>query len=216
MKVLIIDYGVGNHKSVANAFKFLGYDVMLSDDPQALLDADACVLPGVGAFGEAIGNLKRLGLADVIRDQALSAGKPLLGICLGMQLMADSSEEGGHFEGLGLIPGRVQKIKPQPGLLVPHVGWNNVSIAIKAPLFSMVDPDANFFFDHSYHFVCDQSYVAATCSYGGDVVAAVQSRNIFAAQFHPEKSQNNGLKLFRGFMRHVEQSQQRRKQVAVC
>jgi len=216
MKVLIIDYGVGNHKSVANAFKFLGYDATLSNDPQALIDADACVLPGVGAFGEAVGNLKRLGLADVLLQQAVHARKPLLGICLGMQLLADSSEEGGHFEGLGLIPGRVVKINPKPGLLVPHVGWNDIHVHIKAPLFSMVAPQANFFFDHSYHFVCDRAYVAATCTYGGEVVAAVQSGNVFAAQFHPEKSQNNGLKLFRGFMRHVAQSHQARKQVASC
>jgi glutamine amidotransferase len=121
-----------------------------------------------------------------------------------MQLLADSSKEGGHFEGLGLIPGRVVKIEPYPGLLVPHVGWNDVNIASKAPLFSNVSPDACFFFDHSYRFVCDQSYVVATCAYGDGVVAAVQSGNIFGAQFHPEKSQNNGLKLFRGFMRYVE------------
>lgn len=200
MRILIIDYGVGNHRSVANAFRFLGYDVGLSGDKEDLKSADIFILPGVGAFAEAMTNLTRLGLIDSIRHEVLNHKKPILGICLGMQILADYSEEGGRHEGLGLVPGGVLKIPSAPNHPVPHVGWNDVSIAIKEPVFSKVDDDANFYFDHSYQFVCDPAYVGATCEYGSRITAAVQCRNVFGVQFHPEKSQNNGLKLFRGFV----------------
>lgn len=204
MKILIIDYGVGNHQSVANALKFLGYDVVLSANPDALVEADVFILPGVGAFGEAMWNLQRLGFVDMLRQQVLVEKKPILGICLGMQILADYSEEGGKHEGLGLIPGGVLKIQSRAKLPVPQVGWNNIAINIRAPLFNRLDPDPNFFFDHSYHFVCDKSLVSATCWYGEEITAAVQLGNIFGVQFHPEKSQNNGLKLFRSFVSFFE------------
>jgi glutamine amidotransferase len=204
MKILIIDYGVGNHLSVANAFKFLGYNVSLSADKNDILKADVLILPGVGAFGEAMTNLMNLDLIDIIRGEVIGNNKPILGICLGMQILADYSEEGGHHPGLGLVPGSVLKIPAVPKHPVPHVGWNNVRVIKKDPVFSRVDDNANFYFDHSYQFVCDSEFVSASCEYGSEVTAAVQRGNIFGVQFHPEKSQNNGLKLFRGFVSHYE------------
>lgn len=210
MKILIIDYGVGNHQSVANALKFLGYDVVLSASPDALVEADVYILPGVGAFGEAMWNLQRLNIIDALRQQVLVEKKPILGICLGMQILADYSEEGGKHQGLGLIPGRVLKIQHRAGFPVPHVGWNNIAVNIRAPLFDRLEPDANFYFDHSYHFVCDKPLVSAVCWYGEEINAAVQYGNIFGVQFHPEKSQNNGLKLFRSFISQAEYDRHQR------
>lgn len=206
-KILIIDYGVGNHQSVANALAALGYDFELSGEVEAIRRARAYVLPGVGAIGEAMKNLERLKIIDVLRDQVVDQKKPILGICLGMQMMAESSGEGGHFRTLGWIEGQVLKLEPGGSLRVPQVGWNTVHVHSQEPLFTKVDEGANFYFDHSYHFVCDDKFVAASCSYGAKVTAAVRKDNIFGVQFHPEKSQNNGLKLFRSFFNYVDASE---------
>ena len=198
-KILIIDYKVGNNQSVMNALQLLGYDFLVSDKKEDIQSADALILPGVGAFEEAMENLKKLGILDVLRQQVIIFKKPILGICLGMQILAESGEENGIHEGLGWIPGEVKKIGGHAGVRVPHVGWNDVMIFKKEPLFSKIQDGAGFYFDHSYQFVCDGQYVAASCKYGNEVVVAVQKDNIFGVQFHPEKSQGNGLKLFRSF-----------------
>jgi glutamine amidotransferase len=202
-KIVIIDYGVGNHQSVANALKFLGYEFELSGDSDVIRRAGVYVLPGVGAMSEAMKNLKERNLIGILNEEVLNKKKPILGICLGMQMLAKYSEEDGRHECLGWIDGHVAKITGPSELRVPQVGWNTVHVQAKEPLFTRVEEGANFYFDHSYQFVCPPQYVAASCSYGLDIVAAVHKDNIFGVQFHPEKSQNNGLKLFRSFFNYV-------------
>lgn len=201
-KIVIIDYGVGNVRSVGNALAALGYDCMVSRHTRDIRSAACLVLPGVGAFSEGMKNLKDLGLMSAL-DQAVKAKKkPILGVCLGMQLLADSSEEGGVHQGLGYIPGRVVKFDEKTTPRIPHVGWNTLKITKRKPLFERTLPEANFYFDHSFYFMCDRKNVLATCSYGTEFVAAVKSGNIYGVQFHPEKSQANGLKLLRSFFNH--------------
>lgn len=202
-KILIIDYKVGNYQSVENALNFLGYNFLVSDKKEDIQKADIYILPGVGAFSEAINNLKKLGILDILSQEVLVKKKPILGICLGMQIMADYSEENGYHKGLGWIEGGFVKLEPKNDLRVPHVGWNNMKIIKKEPLFSRIDEKANFYFDHSYHFKGKKENVSAFCDYGFDVVATFQKENIFGLQFHPEKSQNNGLKLFRSFFDYL-------------
>jgi len=202
-KILIIDYKVGNHQSVGNALNFLGYDFFVSDKKEDIENSDVFILPGVGAFSEAINNLKNLGILETLQKEVLLNKKPILGICLGMQIMADYSEENGYHKGLGWIEGGFVKLEPKSNLKVPHVGWNNVKIINRKPLFSKIEQGASFYFDHSYNFKGKNEYVSAVCDYGFDVVAAFQKGNIFGVQFHPEKSQNNGLKLFRSFFDYL-------------
>lgn len=203
--IVIIDYGMGNLTSVENALKFLGYIPQISSNSDQIVAADAILLPGVGAFAPAMENLERLGLISVLSEQVLEKGIPFLGICLGMQLIAASSTEMGVHKGLGWIKARVEELRPANKLAVPHVGWNNIRVISSAPLFTNLPPETHYYFDHSFHMVCDDVRdVAAVCSYGGDLVAAVQQSNIFATQFHPEKSQTMGLKLLRNFLNYVE------------
>src|SRR3989338_1133603 len=203
--VLIIDIEVGNHQSVANAIDYLGYDYVVSNDKDEIAAAACYVLPGVGAFPEAMKNLNRLDLADALKREVLEKKKPILGICLGMQVFADSSEERDstnayQHKGLGWIRGAVRRLPAIPGLKVPQIGWNTLSWTGTDAVFSRLGPEAAFYFDHSYHFVCEnKTDVAATCSYGTDIVSAVKHDNIFGVQFHPEKSQTAGLKFFRAF-----------------
>lgn len=203
-KILVIDYKVGNHQSVINSLSFLGYNFAVSNEKRDIEKAGSYVLPGVGAFGEAMRNLAEMGIIESLREQVLVKKKPLLGICLGMQVLAEDSVENGFFKGLGWIKGNVVKLKERKGLRVPHIGWNNIRILKKDPLFSRIPSEANFYFDHSYYFMTDEEYVAATCDYGGDVVVAVQKDNIFGVQFHPEKSQTAGLKLLRSFFSYID------------
>ncbi len=205
-RILVVDYKVGNHQSVVNALDALGYNVFVSDRKEDILSADAYVLPGVGAFGEAMKNFNELGIAQTLWDQVMVKKKPILGICLGMQILADYSEENGLHKGLGWIEGGVVRLETKKSFRVPHVGWHNIEIIKKEPLFIKAVEDSTFYFDHSYHFTCENPYVAATCWYGSHVVAAVQKDNIFGVQFHPEKSQNNGLKLFRSFFYYLEKT----------
>ena len=198
-KIIIIDYKVGNYQSVENALNFLGYDFSVSDKKEDIKKAEVYILPGVGAFSEAMNNLKNLGISDTLSEEVLLNKKPILGICLGMQVMADYSEENGYHKGLGWIEGGLVKLEAKNDLRVPHVGWNNIKIIEKEPLFSKIEDGASFYVDHSYHFNGKKEYVSAVCNYGFDVVMAFQKENIFGVQFHPEKSQNNGLKLFRSF-----------------
>jgi glutamine amidotransferase len=203
--IVIIDYGMGNLASVANALRFLGYAPAASSDARRVSEADAIILPGVGAFALAMENLERLGLPGVLREQVLERRKPFLGICLGMQLLAESSTEMGLHRGLGFLRGRVEELRPAGRLPVPHVGWNDVRPVAPSALLDNLPQPTNFYFDHSYHLTCDDAGdVAAVCSYGGDVVAAIQRDNVFATQFHPEKSQTMGLRLLRNFLNFVE------------
>ena len=204
--VLIIDYKVGNNKSVINSLAFLGYKFLISNKKKDIAEANAYILPGVGAFNEAMKNIQKLDILDVLSHQVLVNKKPILGICLGMQVLADSSEENGFHKGLGWIKGKVKRLKAKKDIRIPHVGWNSIHIVKKTPLFEKNKENSDFYFDHSYSFVCEKSYVSAECLYGNKIVAAVQKDNIFGVQFHHEKSQNNGLKLFRSFFKYIEKN----------
>lgn len=202
-QVAIIDYDLGNTYSVLNAIEFLGYKVFVTSDYEKLKKANAIILPGVGAFEAAIKSIVRKELDKMLAELVLKEQKPLLGICLGMQLLANSSEENGFHQGLGFIEGTVKKIIPIPKskATVPHVGWNDLNIVQNSKIYVKLKDSKNFYFDHSYHFECKSQYISATCNYGGlSLVASVQKNNIFGVQFHPEKSQNNGLRLFRAFI----------------
>lgn len=199
-KILVIDYGVGNHQSVTNALNFLGYDFVVSGKKEDIVKAQYYIFPGVGAFGEAMKNLYSLGIIDCLQKEVLVKKKPILGICLGMQLLAEDSQENGYNKGLGWIKGHVVGLNKNNKFKIPHVGWNNVEVLIKEPLFSRSTVNAHYYFDHSFHFVCDEKYISAACRHGSRVVAAVQKDNIFGVQFHPEKSQNNGLRLIKDFL----------------
>lgn len=203
-EIVIVDYGIGNVYSVSNAIKYLGYQkVKISRSNKDISNADALILPGVGAFEVAINNLREHQLQNILGEEVLINKKPILGICVGMQMLATTSEENGIHKGLNWIPGNVVKLNLPLGFAVPHVGWNDVSFAVKSPLFGLLSEYANFYFDHSYHFQCDEQYMSAWCDYGIKVVSAVQNGNVFGVQFHPEKSQNNGLRIFRSFFNSI-------------
>lgn len=208
-RVLIVDYGMGNIRSVRNALVRSGCDVTTSDRAEDIAACDALILPGVGAFSEAVNNIDARGLREPLLRAVRAQHKPLLGICLGMQLLAESSDEGGHSQGLALIPGHVRRIAVKDGLRLPHVGWNDVRIHRQAPLFSDMTSGDCFYFVHSYHFMADAEHIAATTDYGGDVVAAVQRDHVFGVQFHPERSQSKGLALLGNFVAHVNANLQR-------
>lgn len=201
----VIDYGMGNIQSVLNAFARIGTPARTVTSGSDLAGCEALVLPGVGAFSKAMSNLRAAGMVDGIRGR-VADGVPLLGICLGLQLLADESEEHGRHEGLGIIPGRVRTIPVPAGYHLPHIGWNGVSITTqgRAGLFAGVPDDSCFYFVHSYALECDSRFVAATTDHGVPIVAAVQSGSVWAAQFHPEKSQANGFRLLRNFVQHME------------
>ena len=202
--IVIVDYGVGNISSIQHALTVLGYrKISLSSTAKVLNGADALVLPGVGAFSECVDQIKRRNLDDLLGEAVLVQKKPLMGICVGMQLMGSSSEEGGRHKGLGWIPGSVTRLELPEGFAVPHVGWNNINPVGEDSLFSNLEDAPDFYFNHSYHFGCKDKYIRATCNYGTEIVAAIQSDNIFGVQFHPEKSQKNGLKLFRSFFNAI-------------
>ncbi|MEK7482288.1 MAG: imidazole glycerol phosphate synthase subunit HisH [Patescibacteria group bacterium] len=204
-KILIIDYRVGNHQSVLNALKCLGYNFLSSARKEDIEKADVYILPGVGAFAEAMKNLEQLDVVKTLTEQVLEKKKPILGICLGMQVLSERSQEYGPHRGLGWIKGEVVRIDTNnKNFKVPHVGWNDIKIVKKDPLFTKLDGAPNFYFDHSYHFVCDDSFVSSKCYHGIDMVASLQKDNIFGVQFHPEKSQNNGSKFFRSFFNYIE------------
>lgn len=212
-RIVVVDYKMGNLQSVVNAFQRLGCEARISDSKTDVLAADALVLPGVGAFGAAMQNLRNQGLIGALDQRVRRDKVPFLGICLGMQLIVEDSTESGHHEGLGWLPGHVRRLQPGDGLRVPHVGWNSVEIRRREPLFADLDDGQDFYFVHSFHVEIGETYVSGTTSYGGTTVTSMQHDNIFATQFHPEKSQINGLKLLRNFVRVVGQEQ---PQVARC
>jgi imidazole glycerol-phosphate synthase subunit HisH len=201
--IVIVDADMGNLKSVQNAFNRVGLNTEISREPGRVTDADAVVLPGVGAFEKAVHNLESFGLNPVLKAHVKS-GKPLLGICLGMQLLADKSEEFGLHTGLGIIQGRIVKLSPvAKNARVPNIGWHEVNFRNRSEnsIFSSELNSSFFYHIHSYHMVCETANdVAATINYGGlEVVVAVQRDNIIGVQFHPEKSQNSGLDLIERF-----------------
>jgi glutamine amidotransferase len=203
-KIVIVDYGLGNTHSVANALRYLGYKkLQITADFKLIECADALILPGVGAFETCASNLRARGLEPLLNDVVLRQKRPILGICVGMQLMATTGQENGIHQGLNWIPGVVKRLELPVNYSVPHVGWNNVGYASRSPLFDRIEQGANYYFDHSYTFVCDEQYAAATTEYGISIVAVVQHENIVGVQFHPEKSQVNGLKLFRSFFNSI-------------
>lgn len=197
---MIIDYGMGNVGSVAAAIEYLEGNYFISNKKEDFTKASAFILPGVGAFGAAMDNLKTLDLIKSLNEQVLVNKKPFFGICLGMQILAKDSTELGFHNGLGWIDGHVLTFPSDKGLRVPHVGWNNVRVRRGMPFFERIDAEANFYFDHSYYLQCSEDVTAATFEYGNTYVAAIQRDNIFATQFHPEKSQRNGLKMLRNFL----------------
>lgn len=202
--IVIIDYGVGNTYSVENAIRHLGYSkIKISDQEAQIKAADVLILPGVGAFDEAARNLKSRNLHEILGNEVLVRKKPILGICVGMQLLAEGSEENGWHEGLNWVPGKVVKLQLPPSFPVPQVGWNEIERVINLPIFDRLPAKANFYFDHSYHFQTTPEYKIAWCNYGVEVTAAVRNENIVGVQFHPEKSHTNGLKLFRGFFNSI-------------
>lgn len=200
-RVVVIDYGLGNVASVVKAFHAVGASAVLSSKKDDLEKASHIVLPGVGAFGNGMEKLMATGLIQKLTSLVNEKGIPFLGICLGMQLLADQGFEYGRHAGLGWIAGDVVKMDGEARL--PHVGWNDIAIVNEGMLFRNV-PDMNFYFVHSYHLVCqDARVISATCEYGQTFVAALQKDNIFGAQFHPEKSQTAGLQVLRNFLSYA-------------
>ncbi|HET7909477.1 MAG TPA: imidazole glycerol phosphate synthase subunit HisH, partial [Nitrospira sp.] len=197
--IAIVDYGMGNLRSVSKAFEAVGHGAVVTRDPNTITDADHVVLPGVGAFGDCMANLERLDLVQPIRS-AIESGKPFLGICLGMQLLFTESEEFGVHPGLNIIPGKVRKFAPSPALKIPHMGWNQVHVEGRCPVFRDIANDSDWYFVHSY-FVdpADSGVAATTTTYGIPFVSTVWKDNVVACQFHPEKSQAVGLRFIKNF-----------------
>lgn len=198
--VAVIDYDAGNIKSVLKAFRYLGQDVELTRDPEIIRRADHVVLPGVGAFGDAMKRLADYGLVDVIR-QVADDGMPFLGICLGLQLLFDSSEESPGAVGLGILKGTNVRFTEAPGYKIPQIGWNSLHLQNNGRLFEGIEDGAFVYFVHSFYAVAEnEKVVKATCTYTDVATASVEMRNIFACQFHPEKSGNVGLQILRNFL----------------
>lgn len=198
--IAIIDYGVGNLRSVEKAFQFIGCDAAITSDVKAVSAADGIVLPGVGAFSDAMENLRKAGMVDVVRE-AIASDRPFLGICLGMQLLFDYSEEGGsNVEGLGIFKGAIKQLPQDIGLKVPHMGWNSLTTREGCPLFGKIQPNPYVYFVHSFYLAAEErDLVAATVEYGVRFDAAIGKGNVFATQFHPEKSGGVGLDMLRNW-----------------
>ena len=193
--ITIIDYDAGNLKSVEKALQFLGEKCIVTRNPEEIQGADKVILPGVGAFGDAMEKLHRFGLVEVIR-QVVDAGKPFLGICLGLQLLFRSSDESPGVEGLNILDGEIVSIPPKEGYKIPHMGWNSISVKEGAKLFQGLPSESYVYFVHSYYLKADhEEDVAATTDYIVPIHASVERGNVFACQFHPEKSGDLGLKI---------------------
>lgn len=197
--ISIVDYGMGNLRSVQKGFEKIGAEARICAHPRELAGCEKLVLPGVGAFRDAIHELRRLDFISPIRDH-LAADRPFLGICLGLQMLFDVSYEDGTWEGLGVLPGEVVRFADTPGLKIPHMGWNRVTPVNDPPLLANVPRDDYFYFVHSYYVVPkDESVIAARTEYGTTFTSAVRRGNLYATQFHPEKSQTRGLQLLKNF-----------------
>lgn len=198
--IAIVDYDAGNLKSVEKALQFLDREVIVTRDPKTIEQAEKVILPGVGSFGNAMNNLEHYNLVDTLKKVAIN-GTPFLGICLGLQLLFDSSEESEGAEGLSILKGRIKKIPPAPGIKIPHMGWNSLQINPEAVLFKGLPQHPYVYFVHSFYLeAAIRDEVAATAFYGATSIdASVESKNIFACQFHPEKSGDIGLGILRNF-----------------
>ena len=200
MLIAIIDYDAGNIKSVEKALLSMGETPVLTRDPEVILQADHIILPGVGSFGDAMENLNKFGLIDVIHE-AINRKIPFLGICLGMQLLFESSEETPGVAGLGILKGKIVRIPEGPGLKIPHMGWNSLNVREGASLFKGLEKEPYVYFVHSYYLQAkDPKIVAATTEYGVTIHASVEKENVFACQFHPEKSSKTGLAILKNFL----------------
>lgn len=199
-RVVVIDYGMSNLFSVCNTLQALGCKATVSNKPDDVVGADRVILPGVGAFGVGMQNLRALGMVEALLQVAAS-GRPLLGICLGMQLLADESFEHGHHIGLGLIPGSVRRMAGEGGLRIPHIGWNTVTFSAKTPLYKGLGRGADFYFVHSFQFdAASAADVTGWCEYGSRFAASVGRGAVMGAQYHPEKSHRAGLTVLRNFL----------------
>ncbi len=203
--IAVIDYGMGNLRSVSKALEHVGADVRVTSDAAVVAAADGVVLPGVGAFARCMENLRAAGLHESVYA-AVDSGRPFFGICVGMQILFDESDEFGRVEGLGVLPGRVRRFEPgHDELKVPHMGWNQVSIERSAPHFRGIEEGTRFYFVHSYFVETDHDDVVATrTSYANDFVSSAWRDNVFATQFHPEKSQAVGLRMLENFVAIVD------------
>ncbi len=198
--IAIIDYDAGNIKSVEKALLSMGETPVLTRDPEVILQADHIILPGVGSFGEAMENLTKFGLVAVIHE-AIDRKIPFLGICLGLQLLFESSEETPSVVGLGILKGKIVRIPEEPGLKIPHMGWNSLTVREGASLFKGLEKEPYVYFVHSYYLQAeDPDIVAATAQYGVTIHASVEKGNVFACQFHPEKSSKTGLAILKNFL----------------
>jgi len=206
--VRVIDYGMGNILSVRNALEMVGAEVEVCTDPEEVLEVERIVLPGVGSFGDCITNLKKRGFIEVLNEAVLKMKKPILGICLGMQIMAKKSYEAGEHEGLGWFDAETVRLTLQDSSLrVPHIGWNNINYRKDSFLFKGLPESPDVYFVHSYYMKCNsESDVIAEFEYGGKFTAAVQKENIVATQFHPEKSQDYGLAILQNFIQWQPQN----------
>lgn len=197
--IAILDYDAGNIKSVEKALQLLGEETVLTRDRDTILSAEKVILPGVGAFGDAMANLEKFDLVDVIQE-VVRRKTPFLGICLGLQLLFESSEESPGVRGLGILKGKIVKIPERPGLKIPHMGWNSLHIQNEGRLFQGIPEDTYVYFVHSYYLQAqDEHIVKATCEYSTTIHASVEQDNVFACQFHPEKSSRWGLQILKNF-----------------
>lgn len=195
----IIDYDAGNIRSVEKALSYLGEKTVVSRNPETLKNADKVILPGVGSFGQAMENLHRYELVPVIQDM-IKEGKPFLGICLGLQLLFESSEESPGVEGLGILKGKILKISSSPGLKIPHMGWNSLQLQNNGRLYRNIPQDTYVYFVHSYYLQArEPEIVKAVTEYSTEIHASVEKDNVFACQFHPEKSGKYGLEILKNF-----------------
>lgn len=197
--IALIDYGIGNLRSVQKALEHVGADVCLTEDPQIILSADKVVLPGVGAFGDGMNGLRARGLVDVVQTVA-ARGTPLLGICVGMQVLFEVGEEMGQHPGLGILPGRVRQFSSSPILKVPQTGWNQIEPCREHPLFTGLPPGAYAYFNHGYYCAAAAEHTLALTDYGGHFPSLVGRDRIYGIQFHPEKSQSVGLRILKNFV----------------
>ena len=197
--ITIIDYGMGNLRSVQKAFEKIGVPAMISSNPNDVMRADKIVLPGVGAFSACMENLTKFGLVEPIRE-VIRNKKPFLGICMGLQVLFEEGEEFGAHAGMGILPGKVIRFRLPKKYKIPHMGWNRIRKKTKSALFNDIDENSNFYFVHSYHVVPkDPKIISTVTDYGKDFVSSIVQDNLFACQFHPEKSQTLGLKVLKTF-----------------
>ena len=198
--IAILDYDAGNIKSVEKAMQLLGQEVTITRDRREVLNADKVILPGVGAFGDAMGKIRQYGLYEVIHEVA-EQGTPFLGICLGLQLLFERSEESPGVEGLGILKGEILRIPDTPGLKIPHMGWNSLDFRNNGRLFENLPEESYVYFVHSYYLrAADEKIVTAVTEYGTQIHASVEQGNVFACQFHPEKSSDAGIQILKNFV----------------